>query len=75
MHADYGRYPSLDSIRVSANYTTSRGVTMTAYTRGGVGLDAVARMEGVPGFCRLLIGDVAPAWLYRFPWCDPGARR
>lgn len=71
--SDYGHYPSFDTIRSLGVFRNSTGVTMSTRTLGGTGLDVVDRMKELPGFCRLLIGDTAPAWLYRFPWCDKGS--
>jgi hypothetical protein len=71
--SNLGHYASLDSIVAMSNFTHSRGVTLTGHALDGVGLDVVDRMEDQPGFCRLLMGDAIPAWLYRFPWCDPGS--
>ncbi len=75
VHSDYGHYPSLDTISSLGIFLSSTGVTMSASTLGGTGFDVVDRMKGLPGFCRLLIGDAAPAWLYRFPWCDREEKR
>lgn len=70
-----GHFASLDSIRASTGYSTSPGSNLAAHTRNGTGLDVTARKEGTAGYCRLLIGDIAPAWLYRFAWCDWGEKR
>jgi hypothetical protein len=67
---DRGHYPvTFDSLHRAANFTLSTGVTVRWNTRGGVGMDAVAESPGAPVFCRLLIGELAPIWLYRVPYC------
>ncbi|MGH7581868.1 MAG: hypothetical protein ACREL5_01430 [Gemmatimonadales bacterium] len=69
-HADYGHYAAtLDTINKASNFTLSTGTEVTLDSHGGIGWDAVARNRTTKTFCRILIGGLAPIWLYRFAYC------
>jgi hypothetical protein len=69
--SDYGHYAmTLDSVNRASNFTVSKGsVVHLRPARDGLGWDAVARSDRAPVWCRILIGDVAPIWMYRFAFC------
>ena len=67
---DRGHYPAtLDSLNRAANFTLSTGVTVRWKVADGTGMDAIAGSPGAAIFCRLLIGELAPVWLYRVAYC------
>ena len=70
---DYGHYAmTLDSVNRASNFTVSKGTEVHLRSaRDGLGWDAVARSDRSPAWCRILIGDVAPIWMYRFAFCGP----
>jgi hypothetical protein len=68
---DYGHYAmTLDSVQRASGFRLSTGTDVHLLAaRDGVGWDAVARNINSSRWCRILIGDVAPIWLYRFAFC------
>jgi hypothetical protein len=71
--ADYGHYAmTLDSVQHASGFRLSTGTAVHLLAaRDGLGWDAVARRGESPAWCRILIGDIAPIWLYRFAFCGP----
>ncbi len=70
--ADYGHYAmTFDSVVKASNFSVSRETELHLMARNGEGWDAVARNPHLHRYCRILIGDVSPGWLYRFPFCGP----
>jgi hypothetical protein len=69
--SDYGHYAlTLDSVNRASNFTVSKGTGVhLRAARDGLGWDDIARSDRSPGWCRILIGDVAPIWMYRFAFC------
>jgi hypothetical protein len=69
--SDYRHYAmTLDSIQHASGFRLSTGTAVHLLAaRDGLGWDAVARSDRAPGWCRMLIGDIAPIWMYRFAFC------
>jgi 6-bladed beta-propeller protein len=70
--ADYGHYPAtFDSLFHASNFTLSHDDQVHWTAHRGEGWDAIARNIHDARYCRILIGDTSPTWLYRFPFCGP----
>lgn len=71
--SDYRHYAmTLDSIQHASGFRLSTGTVLHLLAaRDGLGWDAVARSDHASVWCRILIGDVAPIWMYRFAFCGP----
>jgi hypothetical protein len=70
--ADYGHYPAtFDSLFHASNFTLSHDDQVHWTSHQGEGWDAIARNLHDARYCRILIGDTSPTWLYRFPFCGP----
>jgi hypothetical protein len=70
---DYGHYAgTLDSVTNASNFVLSAGTVAQIHAaHDGVGWDVVARTATGPRFCRILVGEIAPVWMYRLPFCGP----
>lgn len=70
--ADYGHYPATyDSLLHASGFTLSPDNQVHWLNHGGEGWDAVARNPHTGQYCRILIGDISPTWLYRYAFCGP----